>query len=141
MVRLNKKLNPSLTGHEAEKLHGDLRKRVVGQEDAVDQIVSIYQTYLAGMTSPGRPIGNFLFLGPTGTGKTRLVEAVADKEEQLGRLVDHVINEVRQREGRKQDRDDACDPNCPRCFGKLPSRPPCAPPPAAKAGEEAVGFC
>jgi ATP-dependent Clp protease ATP-binding subunit ClpA len=78
MVRLNKKLNPSLTGHEAEKLHGDLRKRVVGQEDAVDQIVSIYQTYLAGMTSPGRPIGNFLFLGPTGTGKTRLVEAVAE---------------------------------------------------------------
>ena len=78
MVRLNKKLNPSMTGHEAEKLHGDLRKRVVGQEDAVDQIVSIYQTYLAGMTSPGRPIGNFLFLGPTGTGKTRLVEAVAE---------------------------------------------------------------
>ena len=78
MVRLNKKLNPSLTGHEAEKLHGDLRKRVVGQEDAVDQIVSIYQTYLAGMTSPGSPIGNFLFLGPTGTGKTRLVEAVAE---------------------------------------------------------------
>ena len=78
MVRINKKLNPSLTGHEAEKLHGDLRKRVVGQEDAVDQIVSIYQTYLAGMTSPGRPIGNFLFLGPTGTGKTRLVEAVAE---------------------------------------------------------------
>ena len=33
---------------------------------------------LAGMTSPGRPIGNFLFLGPTGTGKTRLVEAAAE---------------------------------------------------------------
>jgi len=51
---------------------------VVGQEEAVDQIVNIYQTYLAGMTSPGRPIGNFLFLGPTGTGKTRLVEAAAE---------------------------------------------------------------
>jgi len=71
-------LDPSQTGHEAEKLHNDLRKLVVGQDAAVDQIVNIYQTYLAGMTSPGRPIGNFLFLGPTGTGKTRLVEALAE---------------------------------------------------------------
>jgi ATP-dependent Clp protease ATP-binding subunit ClpA len=78
MVRLNKKLDPSQTGHDAEKLHNDLRKRIVGQEEAVDQIVNIYQTFLAGMTSPGRPIGNFLFLGPTGTGKTRLVEATAE---------------------------------------------------------------
>src|SRR6201999_3645175 len=78
MVRLNKTLDPLQTGREAEKLHSDLRKLVVGQEEAVDQIVNIYQTYLAGMTSPGRPIGNFLFLGPTGTGKTRLVEATAE---------------------------------------------------------------
>src|SRR6202789_1449472 len=78
MVRLNKKLDPSQTGIEAEKLHGDLRKLVVGQEEAVDQIVNIYQTFRSGMTSPGRPIGNFLFLGPTGTGKTRLVEATAE---------------------------------------------------------------
>jgi ATP-dependent Clp protease ATP-binding subunit ClpB len=78
MVRLNKKLDPSQTGHEAEKLHGDLRKLVVGQEEAVDQIVNIYQTFLAGMSGPGHPIGNFLFLGPTGTGKTRLVEALAE---------------------------------------------------------------
>jgi len=78
MVRLNRKLDPSQTGHEAEKLHDDLRKLVVGQEDAVDQIVNVYQTFLAGMTSPGRPIGNFLFLGPTGTGKTRMVEAAAE---------------------------------------------------------------
>jgi ATP-dependent Clp protease ATP-binding subunit ClpA len=75
---MNKKLDPSQTGHEAEKLHSDLRKRIVGQEEAVEQIVNIYQTFLAGMTSPGRPIGNFLFLGPTGTGKTRLVEATAE---------------------------------------------------------------
>jgi ATP-dependent Clp protease ATP-binding subunit ClpA len=78
MVRLNRKLDPSQTGHEAEKLHSDLRKLVVGQEEAVDQIVNIYQTFLAGMTGPGHPIGNFLFLGPTGTGKTRLVEATAE---------------------------------------------------------------
>src|ERR1700723_650286 len=78
MVRLNKKLDPSQTGNEAEKLHSDLRKLVVGQEEAVNQIVNIYQTFRSGMTSPGRPIGNFLFLGPTGTGKTRLVEAAAE---------------------------------------------------------------
>ena len=78
MVRLNKRLDPSQTGSEAEKLFGDLSKRLVGQDEAIDQIVNIYQMYLAGMNSPGRPIGNFLFLGPTGTGKTRMVEATAE---------------------------------------------------------------
>ena len=78
MIRLNKKLDPTLTGNDAEKLNSDLRKRIVGQEEAVDQIVNIYQMFLSGMTSPGRPIGNFLFLGPTGTGKTRMVEATAE---------------------------------------------------------------
>ncbi len=78
MVRLNKKLDPSQTGSEAERLHSDLRKLVIGQEEAVEQIVNIYQTFRSGMTSPGRPIGNLLFLGPTGTGKTRLVEAMAE---------------------------------------------------------------
>lgn len=77
-MRMHQKLNPSLTGSEAEKLHSDLRKRIVGQEEAIDQIVNIYQMFLSGMTSPGRPIGNFLFLGPTGTGKTRMVEATAE---------------------------------------------------------------
>jgi hypothetical protein len=65
---------------------------------------------------------------------------VADEEEQLGRLVDHVIEQVRQRQDRKQDGHAACDQNCPRCFGKLPSRPPCALPPAAKAREESLAF-
>jgi ATP-dependent Clp protease ATP-binding subunit ClpB len=78
MVQLRKKLDPSRTGQDADKLHCDLQKRIVGQEEAVAQIVNIYQMHLAGMTSPGRPIGNFLFLGPTGTGKTRMVEATAE---------------------------------------------------------------
>ncbi len=78
MFRLNKRLDPSQTGHEALKLHSDLMNRIVGQDEAVNQIVGIYQTYLSGMSSPGRPIGNLLFLGPTGTGKTRLVEATAE---------------------------------------------------------------
>jgi len=78
MVRLNKKLDPTQTGQDAEKLCTDLHKRIVGQNEAIDHIVNIYQMYLAGMNGPGRPIGNFLFLGPTGSGKTRLVEATAE---------------------------------------------------------------
>jgi ATP-dependent Clp protease ATP-binding subunit ClpA len=78
MGRNSKQLDPTLTGYEAEKLESDLRKRIVGQDEAVGQIVNIYQTFLAGMSGPGRPIGNFLFLGPTGSGKTRLVEATAE---------------------------------------------------------------
>src|SRR5207245_1625625 len=61
-----------------EKLFTDLRKRIVGQDEAIDQIVNIYLMYLAGMNTPSRPIGNFLFLGPTGSGKTRMVEAAAE---------------------------------------------------------------
>ncbi|HYA16611.1 MAG TPA: AAA family ATPase, partial [Bryobacteraceae bacterium] len=78
MVSLTKKrLDPGKTGSEADRLRSDLQRMVVGQQEAVDQIVNVYQTWLAGMNSPGRPIGNLLFLGPTGTGKTRLVEATA----------------------------------------------------------------
>src|SRR3954454_15776875 len=78
MGRLNRQLNPTQTGSEADKLDVDLRKRIVGQDEAIQQIISVYQTHLAGMSTPGRPIGNLLFLGPTGSGKTRLVEAAAE---------------------------------------------------------------
>jgi ATP-dependent Clp protease ATP-binding subunit ClpA len=78
MNRLTMQLDPTQTGVEAEKLESDLRKRIVGQDEAIEQIVCTYQTYLAGMSSPGRPIGNLLFLGPTGSGKTRMVEATAE---------------------------------------------------------------
>jgi ATP-dependent Clp protease ATP-binding subunit ClpB len=71
-------LDPTRSGREAERLEEQLKSRVVGQDEAVRQVVSTYQTYLSGMNSPGRPIGNLLFLGPTGTGKTRLVEALAE---------------------------------------------------------------
>jgi ATP-dependent Clp protease ATP-binding subunit ClpB len=78
MVRTNKKLDPTQTGNDAAKLRSSLQKLVVGQEEPISQIVNIYQTWSAGMTDPNRPIGSFLFLGPTGTGKTRLVEATAE---------------------------------------------------------------
>jgi ATP-dependent Clp protease ATP-binding subunit ClpA len=78
MTRLNELLDATQTGPEAVQLGASLRERIVGQEEAIREIVDVYQTYLAGMQMPGRPIGNFLFLGPTGTGKTRLVEALAE---------------------------------------------------------------
>jgi ATP-dependent Clp protease ATP-binding subunit ClpB len=71
-------LDPAKLGSEAEQLEKDLRARIVGQDDAVRQIVDMYQTFLAGMSSHGRPVGTLLFLGPTGTGKTHTVEAVAE---------------------------------------------------------------
>jgi ATP-dependent Clp protease ATP-binding subunit ClpB len=78
MGRLNVALDPTRTGREAESLDQSLRKFIVGQDEAIQQIVNIYQMYLTGMSAPGRPIGNFLFLGPTGSGKTRIVEAAAE---------------------------------------------------------------
>src|SRR4249919_1918399 len=78
MGRLNMALDPSKTGREAETLESSLRKLIVGQDEAIQQIVNIYQMNLTGMSAPGRPIGNFLFLGPTGSGKTRIVEATAE---------------------------------------------------------------
>ncbi len=71
-------LDPTRTGREADRLEQNLHKRIVGQEEAIWNVVNVYQTYVAGMNSPGRPVGNFLFLGPTGSGKTRLVEATAE---------------------------------------------------------------
>jgi ATP-dependent Clp protease ATP-binding subunit ClpA len=78
MVRLNIPLDPGKTGREALSLESSLRRMIVGQDEAIEQIVNIYQMHLTGMSAPGRPIGNFLFLGPTGSGKTRIVEATAE---------------------------------------------------------------
>src|SRR5215471_12854797 len=75
---ISKRLDPDQTGREAHRLEADLKHRVVGQDEAIQQVIQVYQTNLAGMSSPGRPIANLLFLGPTGSGKTRLVEALAE---------------------------------------------------------------
>src|SRR5690242_7085753 len=71
-------LDPTRSGREAEDLEDKLHHLVVGQDEAIHQIVRTYQTFLAGMHPAGRPVGNFLFLGPTGSGKTRLVESTAE---------------------------------------------------------------
>src|SRR6202158_2901697 len=71
-------LDPTQNGREAESLERQLHHLIVGQEEAIHQIVRAYQTHVAGLSPAGRPIGNFLFLGPTGSGKTRIVEATAE---------------------------------------------------------------
>src|SRR5467141_2773368 len=55
-----------------------LRHKIVGQQEAVQALADIYQVFCAGLHSPAHPIGNLLFLGPTGSGKTRIVEAAAE---------------------------------------------------------------
>jgi ATP-dependent Clp protease ATP-binding subunit ClpA len=71
-------LDPSLNSPEVRDFETALRQRVVGQDRAVRRLARVYQVYRAGLSTPGRPVVNLLFLGPTGSGKTRLVEATAE---------------------------------------------------------------
>jgi ATP-dependent Clp protease ATP-binding subunit ClpB len=71
-------LNPELKSSRAREFEEMLSSRIIGQERAVQRMSNLYQTFLAGMNPTGRPIGTMLFLGPTGTGKTRVVEAAAE---------------------------------------------------------------
>src|SRR4030095_4855321 len=71
-------LDPNRRSSDAREFDAALRRKIVGQDQAVDKVVEIYQMFLAGLTPPGRPVGNLLFLGPTGSGKTRVVEAMAE---------------------------------------------------------------
>ena len=83
MVRLNIPLDPAKTGREAVSLESSLRRMIVGQDEAIQEIVNIYQMYLTGMSAPGRPIGNFLFLGPTGSGRGAAEEAARGPQDRL----------------------------------------------------------
>src|ERR1700688_3552909 len=71
-------LDPSKRSTGTMDFETSLRSRIVGQEEGVQALVDLYQVYCAGMSSTGRPVGNLLFLGPTGSGKTRIVEAAAE---------------------------------------------------------------
>src|SRR3954465_8974213 len=71
-------LDPSRRSGDARDFEGGLRRKIVGQDAAVEKAVEIYQMFLAGLNAPNRPVGNLLFLGPTGSGKTRVVEALAE---------------------------------------------------------------
>src|SRR6201997_4596764 len=71
-------LDPNRRSSDAREFDTTLRRKIVGQDQAVEKVVEIYQMFLAGLNPPGRPVGNLLFLGPTGSGKTRVVEALAE---------------------------------------------------------------
>ena len=71
-------LNPDIKSPRAKEFEDQLSGFIVGQERAVRRMSGIFQIYLAGMNNPARPLGTMLFLGPTGSGKTRVVEAAAE---------------------------------------------------------------
>ncbi len=76
--RIESNSGPDATQHDALEFETALRRKIVGQDQAVEKVAEIYQMFLAGLNPPGRPVGNLLFLGPTGSGKTRVVEAMAE---------------------------------------------------------------
>src|SRR6184192_3597355 len=71
-------LDPTIRSNDTCDFHASLRAKIVGQEEGVQSLVDMFQVFCAGLNSPGRPVGNLLFLGPTGSGKTRIVEAAAE---------------------------------------------------------------
>src|SRR5512146_1947461 len=66
---LNTALDPTRRSSDAQEFENALRRRIVGQDAAIEKVAEIYQMFLAGLNPPGRPVGNLLFLGPTGSGK------------------------------------------------------------------------
>src|SRR5580693_2248812 len=76
--RVSGVLDTGKRGSTACQFEHALREKIVGQEQAVQTLVDLYQLFCAGLQSPSRPIANLLFLGPTGSGKTRIVEAAAE---------------------------------------------------------------
>jgi ATP-dependent Clp protease ATP-binding subunit ClpB len=73
-----KELDPGQRSSSSRHFEEALRQKIVGQDEAVRALVELYQVFCAGLRAPGRPVGNLLFLGPTGSGKTRIVEAAAE---------------------------------------------------------------
>jgi ATP-dependent Clp protease ATP-binding subunit ClpB len=71
-------LDPDRKSPRAKEFEEKLSGLIVGQERAVRRLSGLFQIYLAGMNNPQRPIGTMLFLGPTGSGKTRVVEAASE---------------------------------------------------------------
>ena len=71
-------LDPEKRSTDTLEFKTSLGSKIVGQEEGVQALVDLYQVFCAGLNSPGRPVGNLLFLGPTGSGKTRIVEAGAE---------------------------------------------------------------
>src|SRR5260370_2204497 len=85
-------LDPTIRSNDTRDFHGFLKAKIVGQEEGVQALVDLYQVFCAGLNSPGRPVGILLFLGPTGSGKTRIVEpaaAIRSGDSRAGLKVDY----------------------------------------------------
>lgn len=78
MSRKSIKLDPKKQSERSLEFENSLRQRVVGQDRAVRAVVKVMQNVTVGFHEAGRTLGNLLFLGPTGSGKTHLVESVAE---------------------------------------------------------------
>ena len=77
-------------GNRIMKMKGRLQSRIIGQDDAIEKVVRATQRNRAGLKDPNRPIGTFLFFGPTGVGKTQLAKCLAeylfDSQENMVRI-------------------------------------------------------
>src|SRR5260370_41847835 len=73
-----KVLDPTKRSPQLQVFEAALCSKIVGQEEAIEAVVAVFQVFCAGLHTPRRPVGNLLFLGPTGSGKTRIVEAAAE---------------------------------------------------------------
>lgn len=77
-------------GSRIMKMKGRLQSRIIGQDDAIEKVVRAIQRNRAGLKDPNRPIGTFLFFGPTGVGKTQLAKCLAeylfDSQENMVRI-------------------------------------------------------
>ena len=77
-------------GNRIMKMKGRLQSRIIGQDDAIEKVVRAIQRNRAGLKDPNRPIGTFLFFGPTGVGKTQLAKCLAeylfDSQENIVRI-------------------------------------------------------
>ncbi len=77
-------------GNRIMKMKGRLQGRIIGQDDAIEKVVRAIQRNRAGLKDPNRPIGTFLFFGPTGVGKTQLAKCIAeylfDSEDNIVRI-------------------------------------------------------
>jgi ATP-dependent Clp protease ATP-binding subunit ClpA len=78
MTALQTVLDPTFKSPEVQEFEDALRQRIIGQDRAVRRLSRVFQVHKSGLAAPGRPIANLLLLGPTGSGKTRLVEAAAE---------------------------------------------------------------
>ena len=72
------KMDESKVPEEVAKLEEGLKAKVAGQDRAIKHFVRVHETYMAGMAAADRPLGVFLFVGPTGSGKTHATEVFAE---------------------------------------------------------------